>query len=79
MPTLLSPKQFDFATWDNWARTVSPNPNVKVYIGAPGSQKSAGQGYVDIAHLRTYAAQAQQNYSSFGGVMFWDASTAYGA
>ncbi|KAJ6528314.1 glycoside hydrolase superfamily [Mycena vulgaris] len=22
-----------FGTWDNWAKTVSPNPNVKVFIG----------------------------------------------
>ena len=69
---------FDFSVWDNWARTVSPNPNVKLYIGAPGSSQSAGQGYVDIDELKDYAVRTQQNFTSFGGVMFWDASTAYG-
>ncbi|KAF7965603.1 hypothetical protein HWV62_42677 [Athelia sp. TMB] len=28
---------WDFGLWDNWARTVSTNPNVKIYIGAPAS------------------------------------------
>ncbi|KAF5355650.1 hypothetical protein D9756_004210 [Leucocoprinus leucothites] len=56
---------FNFATWDRWAKTSSPNPNVKVYIGAPAGPKAAGSG------------SAQNQYSSFGGVMLWDADTAY--
>ena len=63
---------------DDWARNQSPNPDVKVYIGAPGSATAAGQGYVDITMLQNYALDAQQNYSTFGGVMLWDASDAYG-
>lgn len=76
--TALSSQQFDFSIWDEWARTVSPNPGVKVYIGAPGSAKAAGQGYVNITLLQEYALDAQKNYSTFGGVMLWDASDAYG-
>ncbi|KAF8127502.1 glycoside hydrolase superfamily [Mycena galopus ATCC 62051] len=70
-----NPSDWDYSTWDNWAKTVSLNPNVKVFIGAPASP-SAGGGYVDastLVQLRSTRAQ----YSSFGGIMLWDASQAY--
>ncbi|KAG1882532.1 glycoside hydrolase superfamily [Suillus subluteus] len=59
---------WDFSTWyrTTGQETVSPNPNVKVYIGAPASTSAAGSGY-----------QTMAQYSSFGGVMLWDASQAY--
>ena len=62
---------------DNWAKTTSFIKNVKVYIGAPASPDAAGTGYVDADTLANYAAEAQSKYSSFGGVMMWDADTAY--
>jgi chitinase len=62
---------------DKWARTQSPNPDIKVYLGAPGSSKAAGNGYVDIQTLSKIAKDAQDRYSSFGGVMLWDADVAY--
>ncbi|KAF7789642.1 hypothetical protein EIP86_000588 [Pleurotus ostreatoroseus] len=68
---------WNFATWDNWAKTTSPNPNVKVYIGAPASSSAAGSGYVPISQLASIIQQTKATYSSFGGVMFWDASQAY--
>lgn len=73
------PSDYNLATWDTWAKTKSANKNVKVYIGAPGSADSAGEGYVDVGTLADYVADAQAKYSSFGGVMLWDASTAHGA
>ena len=66
------------STRDNWAKTVSTNPNVKIYIGAPASS-TAGGGYVDAATLSNIALETRSQYSSFGGVMLWDASQAYGA
>lgn len=72
------PSDYNLATWDTWAKTKSANKNVKVYIGAPGSADSAGEGYVDPDTLGAYVAEAQAKYSSFGGVMLWDASTAHG-
>lgn len=63
---------------DYWARNVSPNPNVKVYIGAPASSTASGTGYVDSATLGSIATQMRNSFPSFGGVMFWDASQAYG-
>ncbi|KAH7929192.1 glycoside hydrolase [Leucogyrophana mollusca] len=68
---------WDFSTWDNWATTVSPNPDVKVYIGAPASSTAAGSGYVDASTITTIIQQTMSEYSSFGGVMLWDASQAY--
>ncbi|KAF9535506.1 glycoside hydrolase superfamily [Crepidotus variabilis] len=72
-----SPSDFNFATWDNWAKTQSLNKNVKVYLGAPGSPAAAGSGYVPPQNLIDMARDAQQKYSSFGGIMLWDADTAY--
>lgn len=67
---------FDISTWDNWASTVSLNPNVKIMLGAPASSSAAGAGYVsatDLAPIITYSKQ----FASFGGVMVWDASQAW--
>jgi len=69
---------WNYATWDDWAKNTSPNKNVRVYIGAPASQSSAGQGYVDAPVLGTIAQNVKKEFSSFGGVMLWDASSAYG-
>jgi len=68
---------WNFNVWDNWAKTASPNKNVKVYIGAPASSTAANAGYVDINRLKQIALETKAKYSSFGGVMFWDASQAY--
>ena len=71
------PSDYNFDTWDTWAKTKSGNPDVRVYIGAPGSEDAAGQGYVNVSTLASYVADAQEKYSSFGGVMLWDADTAH--
>ncbi|KAF8548187.1 glycoside hydrolase [Imleria badia] len=68
---------WNFATWDNWAKTVSPNPNVKVFIGAPASSSAAGSGYVDASTITTIIGQTSSEYTSFGGVMLWDMSQAH--
>ncbi|KAI0267649.1 glycoside hydrolase superfamily [Gloeopeniophorella convolvens] len=72
-----NPNDWNFAQWDTWAKTVSPNKNVKVYIGAPAASLAAGSGYVSASTLGSYALQTRSQYSSFGGVMLWDASQAY--
>ncbi|KAF9474305.1 class III chitinase [Pholiota conissans] len=68
---------WNFGIWDSWARTTSPNPNVKVYIGAPASSSAAGSGYVPIATLSNIAVQMRKSFPSFGGIMLWDASQAH--
>lgn len=73
-----NPNAWNFNAWDNWAKTTSPNKNVKVYIGAPAAPSAAGSGYVSAATLGTIAKETRAKYSSFGGIMLWDASQAYG-
>ncbi|KIM48367.1 glycoside hydrolase family 18 protein [Hebeloma cylindrosporum] len=71
------PSEFNMATWDRWAKTRSPNKNIKVYLGAPASQGAAGNGYVSSQNLINVVRTSQKKYSSFGGVMLWDADSAY--
>ncbi|TFK57492.1 class III chitinase [Heliocybe sulcata] len=68
---------WDFGLWDYWATKVSPNKNVKIYVGAPASSTAAGRGYVDIDTLSSIATTQRKSFPSFGGVMLWDASQAY--
>ncbi|KAL5535223.1 CHT2_2 [Sanghuangporus sanghuang] len=69
-------QNWDFGLWDNWARTISPNSDAKVYIGAPASSTAAGQGFVSADILASIATQMRNSFPSFGGVMLWDASQA---
>ncbi|KAL9714342.1 Chitinase 2 [Leucoagaricus gongylophorus] len=71
-----NPNAWNFAQWDNWAKTQSPNKSVKIYIGAPASSSAAGSGFVDINTLGNIARTTRSQFSSFGGVMLWDASQA---
>ncbi|RCH80863.1 Chitinase 1 [Rhizopus stolonifer] len=67
---------FNFDSWDNWAKTQSPNRNVKVYLTLPGSPTAAGSGYVPMSTLTTLIPSVAR-YSSYGGVSIWDASQAW--
>ncbi|KYG42554.1 glycoside hydrolase family 18 protein [Acidomyces richmondensis BFW] len=68
--------EFDFSVWDNWAKTVSANPDVKVLLGIPASSTAASSGYQPLSVLDTIIQYCKQ-FSSFGGVMMWDVSQAY--
>ena len=70
-------KDWNFGLWDYWARFVSPNPDVKIFIGAPASSTSAGSGYQDPSTLATIATTMRNSFPSFAGVMLWDESQAY--
>ncbi|TRM64973.1 glycoside hydrolase superfamily [Schizophyllum amplum] len=67
----------NFGDWDNWAKTVSPNSDVKVFLGVPADTTAASSGYADAQSVINLAIAARDQYSSFGGVMIWDASQAY--
>ncbi|KAI8338928.1 glycoside hydrolase superfamily, partial [Chlamydoabsidia padenii] len=71
-----SGSNFNFDTWDNWAKSTSKNKNVKVILGLPGSPTAAGSGYLTFNQIQTTVANVKK-YSSYGGVMFWDASQTY--
>ncbi|KAG0234349.1 Chitinase 1 [Actinomortierella wolfii] len=69
---------FNFDQWHNWALTTSKNKNVKLFLGVPASRTAANAGYVGPARLREIVQQLRCKYSTFGGVMSWDISQAYG-
>ncbi|KAL1924365.1 uncharacterized protein VTP21DRAFT_7400 [Calcarisporiella thermophila] len=68
---------FNYAEWDNWAKTKAVNKNVKLYIGVPASTTAAGSGYVRLSDLQNTVNSVRSKYASFGGVMMWDASQSY--
>lgn len=43
-----------------------------------GKTTAAGGGYQSISNLSSIAVQMRKSFPSFGGVMLWDASQAYG-
>ena len=59
-------------TWDYFATRLSPNKNVKIFLGVPASSTAAGSGFVDLPTLTTIVQEMRANFSSFGGVMMWD-------
>jgi chitinase len=78
VPTgVLTSADADDCCRDYWARYISPNKDIKVYIAALGGPVANGTGYVPPAELGTIAVKMRQSYPSFGGVMLWDASLAY--
>ncbi|KAL2811306.1 glycoside hydrolase superfamily [Aspergillus granulosus] len=68
---------FNFETWDTWALKESKNPHVKVYLGVPANTGAATTGYLPISSL-TPVIQYSKTFESFGGVMMWDVTQAYG-
>ncbi|KAI1770799.1 glycoside hydrolase family 18 protein [Hypoxylon cercidicola] len=66
---------FNFQTWDNWAKQTSKNPNVKILLGVPANTGGGG-GYQPASALAPIIQYSKQ-FSSFGGVMMWDMSQLY--
>jgi chitinase len=68
--------QFNWDTWTNFAETISPNKDIKLFLGLPGSTSAAGSGYVDIDTVSSTVSSIGSD-SQFGGVMLWDASQGF--
>ncbi|KAJ1721532.1 Chitinase 2 [Coemansia erecta] len=68
------PSWFNYADWDNWAKTKAINKNVKIFIGAPGGPSAASSGYVSGSTLGSIYASVRSQYTSLGGIMTWDVS-----
>lgn len=61
-----------FQTWDYWANRISPNKNIKVYLGVPAAAGAAGGGsYVPASTITPIVQNLRASFPSFGGVMFW--------
>lgn len=65
---------FNYETWDNWAKTVSLNPDVKLMLGIPAAAKISG--YEDGTVLADIIAYCK-TFTTFAGVMIWDMSLLY--
>ncbi|KAG2208845.1 hypothetical protein INT46_003626 [Mucor plumbeus] len=68
---------FNYNIWDSWALAKSQNKDVRLFVGIPGSPTAAGRGYVPYTQLVS-RIQPLKSMNSFGGIMVWDASQAYG-
>ncbi|KAJ5936114.1 hypothetical protein N7454_005412 [Penicillium verhagenii] len=69
---------FNFDSWNTWATTISLNPDVKVFLGIPGGSTAAGTGYESASTIASIVDFiVEEEYTSFGGVMMWDASQVY--
>ncbi|GAN03061.1 chitinase [Mucor ambiguus] len=68
---------FNYNIWDAWASAKSMNKDVRLFVGIPGSPSAAGRGYVPYTQLVSQI-QPLKSMNSFGGIMVWDASQAYG-
>lgn len=68
---------FNWDTWVNYAENVSPNSNIKLYLGLPGSRGSAGSGYVGSTRVLAETIEKISQSDNFGGFSFWDASTVF--
>lgn len=69
-------RAFNLDLWDAWAKSASKNKDVKIFIGMPGSPSAAGSGFV-AGHIMQEILGWSKAFSSFGGLMVWDASQAY--
>ncbi|KZT59086.1 carbohydrate-binding module family 5 protein [Calocera cornea HHB12733] len=69
--------QWDYGIWDYWARNVSPNPDVKIYIGAPASSTAAGTGYQSAANFGDILQTTQKNFPSFANGRYDQATKGY--
>ncbi|KAL4913122.1 glycoside hydrolase superfamily [Aspergillus aurantiobrunneus] len=68
---------FNFDVWDHWALTESKNKNVRVFLGVPANTGAASTGYLPAERLAP-VIEYSKSFESFGGVMMWDVSQAYG-
>ncbi|GMG19679.1 unnamed protein product [[Candida] boidinii] len=71
-------KQFNWNTWAEFATSSSPNKDIKLYLGLPGSPTAAGSGYVTSDVVKNALANVIKSLdSNFGGISIWDASQAF--
>lgn len=75
-PNATNQTNFNYNTWDDWAKTESLNKGVKLFLGVPAGPTAAGTGYVPVESLAPIV-EFCKGFDSFGGVMMWDASQAY--
>jgi chitinase len=68
---------FNWNVWDDFAKNISPNKNIKMFIGLPGDSASASSGYLTPSSVSQYLTPDILQNPNFGGISLWDASSAW--
>jgi len=68
---------FNWDTWLDYAENTSPNANVKLFVGVPGSIRAAGSGYNPPELIEDYLTSDILSSPHFGGISMWDVSAAW--
>ena len=72
----LTGNQFNWDTWKDYASNTSPNKDIKLFVGLPGSSSAAGSGYADPSVVKKSLTSEILNDPRFGGISLWDAASA---
>lgn len=75
-PCAVGKSGFNYDTWKDFAENKSPNKDIKLFLGLPGSSSAASSGYVDPDEVSKALSKIESD-SHFGGIMMWDASQAF--
>lgn len=73
----LGTANFNWDTWKAYAEEKSPNSNIKLFLGLPGSASAASTGYQSNLTVVDAAVESLHSDSNFGGIMLWDADYGY--
>ncbi|KAL6930593.1 uncharacterized protein HGUI_01452 [Hanseniaspora guilliermondii] len=73
----LGSANFNWDTWKDYAEEKSPNSNIKLFLGLPGSASAASTGYQSDLSVVDTAVKNLHSDSNFGGIMLWDAAYGY--
>ncbi|RCK66018.1 Chitinase 3 [Candida viswanathii] len=68
---------FNWDTWLDYAENVSPNKNVKLFVGVPASSAAAGSGYNSPSVIASSLTSDILNSRYFGGISMWDVSAGW--
>lgn len=74
-------QHFNFETWASYIQSKNSESKSKIFMGLPASKSSAGSGFVESELILSKIEEIWSNEGIkdlFGGVMFWDASQAFG-
>ncbi|CCE65242.1 hypothetical protein TPHA_0K01080 [Tetrapisispora phaffii CBS 4417] len=68
---------FNWDTWVTYAESVSPNSNIKLYLGLPASSTAASTGYISDMDVLASVISSISTSPNFGGISLWDASQGF--
>lgn len=70
-------EHFNWDTWLKFAQNISPNKNIKLFLGLPGSSTAASTGYIPDLDVVKSTVDSIVGSDHFGGIAIWDASQCF--